>query len=134
MSVETRASDATEVTISGSIPAETAQHLQRLAEQEGLTVSEIVERAVEEYVQCQRFPGILFVTGGSGRRKAVLREGGSIWGIVFNALAIYYVFAKPWTDGISTEGWRVWLSVTCVIVVLLGVLVFFVGNKRSANI
>src|SRR3989338_3429820 len=51
-------------------------------------------------------------------------------GIVFNALAIYYVFAKPWVDGISVDGWRAWLGVTSCLIILIGVVVFYVSPKK----
>jgi hypothetical protein len=73
------------VTISARVPEETAEHLRSLAREEERTLSELVNRAVDEYVRCARFPGIVFVTGGSGRRRATLQGGGSVWGIVLNA-------------------------------------------------
>ncbi len=57
----------------------------------------------------------------------------SIWGIVFNALAIYYVFAKPWVDGISSHNWLLWLGVTCVSIIIMGMIVYVVGNRRGSN-
>lgn len=55
-----------------------------------------------------------------------------LWGIIFNALAIYFVFAKPWTSGISLTEWRLWLGITCVCIVVIGVVIFFSGKKRMA--
>lgn len=52
-------------------------------------------------------------------------------GVVFNALAIYFVFAKPWTDQISTGSWQLWLGLISVVIIALGVLIFFLGNKKA---
>jgi amino acid transporter len=52
-------------------------------------------------------------------------------GIIFNALAIYFVFAKPWVDGITLNDWRAWLTITCVIIIVSGVAVFFFGRKKT---
>src|SRR5436309_1224002 len=73
------------VTISARIPTETAEELRELAREEERTVSEIVNRAIQEYVRCARFPGIIFVTGGNGRRKAKLSGGPAVWSVVFTA-------------------------------------------------
>lgn len=53
-------------------------------------------------------------------------------GIVFNALAIYYVFAQPWIEGISLHDWRLWLGVTSVAIIIIGIAVFFAGRKRAS--
>ncbi|MDD5068517.1 MAG: APC family permease [Candidatus Pacebacteria bacterium] len=53
-----------------------------------------------------------------------------IWGIVFNALAIYYVFAKPWVSGISSHSWLLWLGITCVSITIIGIIVYILGNRR----
>ncbi len=53
----------------------------------------------------------------------------ALFGAFFNGLAIYYVFAKPWVDGITPEHWRMWLGVTSVLIVLIGIAVFFVGKR-----
>jgi hypothetical protein len=52
-------------------------------------------------------------------------------GIVFNALAIYFVFAKPWVDGISTHDWRLWLSITSTVIIVGGVAAYLVGKKKA---
>ena len=52
-------------------------------------------------------------------------------GIVFNALAIYFVFAKPWVDGISAHDWRLWLTITCVVIVVAGVVAFLLGKNKA---
>lgn len=52
-----------------------------------------------------------------------------IGGVFFNALAIYFVFAKPWVDGITPHDWRVWLGVTSVVIPLIGTLVYLFGKR-----
>lgn len=52
-------------------------------------------------------------------------------GVLFNALAIYYVFAQPWVDGITPTAWRWWLVSISVFIVVVGVLVFFSRNKKA---
>jgi glutamate:GABA antiporter len=50
-------------------------------------------------------------------------------GIIFNTLAIYYVFAKPWIGGISENNWNAWLGASCIFIVITGFLVYFAGKK-----
>jgi len=50
-------------------------------------------------------------------------------GILFNFLAIYFVFAKPWIDGISLPDWRLWLGATSGAIIVAGIVVFFLGKK-----
>jgi hypothetical protein len=73
------------VTISARVPPETAERLRECAQAEERTVSDIVNRALDEYVRSARFPGVVFVTGGSGRRKAKLLGGPDVWAVVFIA-------------------------------------------------
>src|SRR5438045_9173766 len=73
------------VTISARVPEETADQLRLLAREQDRTVSEIVNRALDEHVRSERFPGIYFVTGGGGRRKAKLLAGPAVWSVVFIA-------------------------------------------------
>ena len=73
------------VTISARIRPDTAERLKDHASFEDRSVSDIVNRALEEYLRCDQFPGIHFVTGGSGRRKAKLLGGPDVWSVVFTA-------------------------------------------------
>lgn len=64
--------------------------------------------------------------------------GGSIgawfvasWGTVFNALAIWYVFALPWTSDIDPRGWRSWLLGISSVVLVSGIAIFLAGRKRA---
>ncbi len=57
-----------------------------------------------------------------------------VGGIIFNALAIYYVFAKPWVGGISKTSWLIWLIAICVTVIIAGVIMFFVGKKNVNSV
>lgn len=54
-----------------------------------------------------------------------------IVGIAFNILAIYYVFAKPWVDGISIQDWRMWLSITSLVIIVAGVIAYLLGRKKA---
>lgn len=54
-----------------------------------------------------------------------------IVGIFFNALAIYFVFANPWVGGISVFSWRLWLGLTCAVIIAIGVIVFMLGKKKA---
>jgi glutamate:GABA antiporter len=56
----------------------------------------------------------------------------SVIGIVFNGLAIFFVFAKPWVDGISVHDWRLWLTLTALVIVFAGVITFLLGRKEAA--
>jgi amino acid transporter len=93
---------------------------------------------------------LFYIYGGLIRSRKMYRDlykerGNAVWvipggsvglylccvlGAFFNALAIYYVFAKPWVGGISPENWRMWLGATSILIILMGVLVFFMGRKR----
>lgn len=53
-----------------------------------------------------------------------------VGGIIFNTLAIYYVFAKPWVGGISSHQWLIWLGIICVSIVIIGIVVALM-EKRS---
>jgi hypothetical protein len=67
------------VTISARVPDATAQQLRDQAILEQRTVSEIAARAIDEYLRAERFPGIVFVTGASGRRKSKVANGLDVW-------------------------------------------------------
>lgn len=73
------------VAVSEVLSDDTAEQFRILAGRECCTVSELASRAIEENVRCARFPGIWFITGGSGQRKATLRGGPSVWSVVFVA-------------------------------------------------
>src|SRR5437763_1472933 len=73
------------VTVSARVSPETAERLRRQAVDEDRSVSELVNRAVEEHLRALRFPGIWFVTGGSGRRKAKLAGGPDVWSVILAA-------------------------------------------------
>jgi hypothetical protein len=74
---------AMSVTLSARVPEETMNWLRREAESQDRSVSEVVNRALEEHIRCQRFPGILFVDRVGGRREAKVIGGPSVWSIVF---------------------------------------------------
>jgi hypothetical protein len=75
----------TTVAVTAGISEETLGHLQALAQESGRAAPEIASRAIDEYVRSARFLGIHFCDTPTGERKAVLRSGHSVWGIVFNA-------------------------------------------------
>ena len=56
-----------------------------------------------------------------------------IVGVVFNVLAIYFVFAKPWTSGISTTSWQAWLGTIMVAVIAIGIIIFQIGKKKAIH-
>ncbi len=56
-----------------------------------------------------------------------------IGGSFFNVLAIYFVFAKPWVDGISPHDWRLWLGVTSIVITLGGAAVFSFGKRYEQS-
>jgi amino acid transporter len=58
----------------------------------------------------------------------------AIWGSVFNAAAIYYVFAIPLTTAINASEWRTWLISIAVIVGIAGVVIFVTGRKRASDV
>jgi hypothetical protein len=73
------------VTISTRLPDAMAQQLRDQATLEQRTVSDIAARAIDEYLRAERFPGILFVTGASGRRKTKIANGLDVWEYVLAA-------------------------------------------------
>lgn len=73
------------VTLSTRVAEDTLQRLRSAAAQEARSVSELANRAIEEYVRCTRFPGVFFVTGGNGQRKARVAGGPSVWSVVLVA-------------------------------------------------
>ncbi len=56
----------------------------------------------------------------------------ALWGTVFNAAAIYYVFAIPLTTDISPRSWRLWLIGICLIVFVTGIWIFVRSQKVVA--
>lgn len=48
----------------------------------------------------------------------------ALWGTLFNAIAIYYVFAFPWTGGITPFAWRAWLLGIAAVVTAFGLWLF----------
>ncbi len=52
-------------------------------------------------------------------------------GIIFNTLAIYFVFAKPWVDGITSHSWRLWLGAASATIIIVGVSVFLLSTKKA---
>jgi amino acid transporter len=58
----------------------------------------------------------------------------AIWGAVFNAIAIYYVFVNPMTTAIGPSAWRGWLAAIVGLVIAAGVGIFLVGEKSVSRI
>jgi amino acid transporter len=54
-------------------------------------------------------------------------------GAFFNGLAIYYVFAKPWVDGISLYQWRLWLSLISALIICIGIVVYFIPKIKGLS-
>jgi len=69
--------------ISARLPDATVERLRSCARAEDRTVSDVISRAVEEYLRATQFPGIVFVQSGSGRRKAKLLAGPAVWAVVW---------------------------------------------------
>lgn len=57
-----------------------------------------------------------------------------IIGLIFNTLAIYYVFANPFTSDISAVEWRKWLVIISVVIILSGAIIFFLSNSKVKKI
>lgn len=57
----------------------------------------------------------------------------AVWGAIFNAVAIYYVFANPLTTAIEALQWRTWLISISMIVAISGVIIFLAGRKRASE-
>lgn len=57
-----------------------------------------------------------------------------IAGIVFNTVAIYYVFAKPWTPDILKSEWQTWLSVISLIIIVSGAIIYLFSVKKAKRI
>ena len=72
-------------TISAQVSSQVRARLQARAEAEERSVAEIVRLSVEEYLRSAQFPGIVFVTAGSGERKAKIAGGPDVWSVVFVA-------------------------------------------------
>jgi len=73
------------VTLSARVPEETMAWLRREAENQDRSVSEIVNRALDEHVRCQRFPGITFSRAPYGQRRARLFGGPKVWSVILVA-------------------------------------------------
>lgn len=56
------------------------------------------------------------------------------WGFVFNAVAIYYVFAIPLSADISPSMWRGWLGAITAVVVAAGVAIFVASKRAVAEV
>ena len=57
-----------------------------------------------------------------------------IMGLVFNTVAIYYVFANPWTADISPTEWRKWLVIISAVIILSGTIIFLLSNSKVKKI
>lgn len=58
----------------------------------------------------------------------------AVWGALFNAVAIYYVFAIPLTSGIPPQRWRLWLAVISAVVCASGALIFALSQRTAASV
>lgn len=70
---------------SARLDAELIPRLKRLSVREGVTVSQLAERFIEEGVRAAELPGIVFRPGPTGRR-AGLHGGPDVWEIVRDVL------------------------------------------------
>jgi hypothetical protein len=70
---------------SARLDADLIPRLKRLSVREGLTVSQLAERFIEEGVRSAELPGIVFRPGPTGRR-AGLHGGPDVWEIVRDVL------------------------------------------------
>jgi amino acid transporter len=52
-------------------------------------------------------------------------------GVIFNAMAIYYVFAIPLTGDISAGSWRLWLWGISLLVAILGMVIYRRGRRAA---
>jgi amino acid transporter len=83
----------------------------------------------------QRFPELYAERGERAWRIPGGRAGVvavAIWGTIFNAVAVYYVFAAPWTKDVDPHKWRVWLFAISGVIVLSGLAVFL-RSERAAG-
>lgn len=55
-------------------------------------------------------------------------------GFIFNTVAIYYVFANPWTSDITPVEWRKWLGIITIVIVLTGAAIFFLSESKVSKI
>jgi ribbon-helix-helix CopG family protein len=67
--------------ISTRYPGETIKRLDRRARQEGNSRSALIQRYVEEGLEMDEYPGIVFRSGPAGRRPGLVK-GPDIWEIV----------------------------------------------------
>ena len=51
--------------------------------------------------------------------------------IIFNTVAIYYVFLSPRINGISTFHWRLWIWIISVIVLLSGFVMYWLSKGKT---
>lgn len=58
----------------------------------------------------------------------------ALWGIGFNTLAIYYVYAVPWVAETSNAMWSSWLVLISLTIVTLGVVIYFGGRKNAESV
>lgn len=86
-------------------------------------------RRLHQNLYAERGPLVWKIPGGTiGLWSTVLL------GVVFNVLAIYYVFAIPLTSDISFGAWLGWLVGLSVAVAVGGVIIFLRGERTAAQI
>jgi hypothetical protein len=66
---------------SARLDVELLDRLRRLSAREGVPLSQLVERFLEEAVRSEELPGIVFRSGPAGRRAGVI-GGPDVWEIV----------------------------------------------------
>ena len=85
-------------------------------------------RRIYRDAYAQRGTDVWRIPGGSSGLWSV-----AIAGALFNAAAIYYVFALPLTSDISANAWRTWLFAISLVVAVTGVVIFKTGEQRAAR-
>ncbi|MBD2704814.1 APC family permease [Spirosoma sp. BT702] len=56
------------------------------------------------------------------------------FGIFFNVVAIYFVFANPFTTDIPASEWRKWLTIISLFFIVSGALIYFLSESKVKKI
>lgn len=56
-----------------------------------------------------------------------------ISGFIFNTVAIYYVFANPWTTDITPSEWRKWLIIISAVFILSGTIIYLLSQSKVSK-
>jgi len=83
----------------------------------------------KKYKSLYENPNVWKIPGGKIGKWLVI-----VFGLFFNSVAIYYVFAAPWSEDLSVSEWRWWLTAISLVFIVLGALIYLSSLKRVRNL